>query len=118
MTSRFSGRPAATNRCSRRRVRLWYVGMCLVVLLGVGIVSWDRYSAPPEAVKDCSVHARPVTGAPIVPVVGEAPPGWLSQRGGTVNDAAAWIARRSTEWSGPVPRARFVRRSPSRARRA
>ena len=88
MRSRFSGRPAGAKRCSRRRVRLWYVRMCLVVLLGVGIVSWDRYSAPPEAVKDCSVHARPVTGAPIVPVVGEAPPGWLSQRGGTVNDAS------------------------------
>ena len=48
------------KRSPRPRVRLWYARMCLVVLLAVGIVSWDRYTAPPEDVKDCAFHVRPV----------------------------------------------------------
>ena len=77
------------KRSPRPRVRLWYARMCLVVLLAVGIVSWDRYTAPPEDVKDCPLHVRPVVADDrSLSRVSEAPPGWLSQQGGTVNDAS------------------------------
>ncbi len=62
--------------------------MCLVVLLAAGIVSWDRYTAPPDDQKDCAIHVRPAIGSRTAPAVDMAPPHWLSQRGGTVNDAS------------------------------
>src|SRR5262245_29457044 len=83
--------PSEPPRSRRPRVRLWYAGMCLVVLLVVGVLEWDLYSAPPDGTKDCSVHVRPMvtsSDSAVSRAVNEASPGWLSQRGGTVNDAS------------------------------
>jgi FAD/FMN-containing dehydrogenase len=62
--------------------------MCLVVLLTVGIVSFDRYSGAPDAARDCIVHVRAASPDRVAPVVTAEYPGRLSQRGGTVNDAS------------------------------
>jgi len=88
MGIRSSGARDQAGRSPHPRVRLWYARTCLVVLLAVGIVSWDRYTAAPDAMKDCVVHVRPAVGSWITPVADVAPPHWLSQRGGTVNDAS------------------------------
>ena len=88
MRIRFPGSRVRVKRSPRPRVRLWYARMCLVVLLAVGIVSWDRYTAPPDVVKDCAIHVRPAPDSAFTPVADVTPPHWLSQHGGTVNDAS------------------------------
>ena len=77
-----------SSSSSRSRVRRWYAGMCLVVVLVSGVLSLDRYSSAPDGTKDCLVHVRPAGEGSAAPGVADPYPSWLSQRGGTVNDAS------------------------------
>jgi FAD/FMN-containing dehydrogenase len=76
------------TRTARPRVRLWYARTCLLVVLVVGFLEWNRYSAPPDEAKDCVVHVRPADGDVDALDTSTPYPEWISQRGGTVNDAS------------------------------
>lgn len=66
-----------------------FVGLCLVVLLTVGVLSFDHYSGLPVEAKDCVVRALPATTpASGLSKVTDGYPGWLMQQRGTVNDAS------------------------------
>lgn len=72
----------------RNRIRRWYAGTCLVVVLVTGVLSLDRYSAAPVGDKGCLVHVEAVAGEQATRVVADPYPSWLSQRGGIVDDAS------------------------------
>ena len=72
---------------ARRRVRLVFVGLLLVVLLETGVL-FERYSSAPAAAKDCVVRAVPAPPSRASAVVTDGYPRWLTQERGTVNDAS------------------------------
>lgn len=86
--------PEAHRKPRRKRVRRLVVVGLLLVVLAIGGQQLAVWSGSPAAAKDCVVQVMPATvSTTTTPTTNATPsdapyPGFLAQRGGTVNDAS------------------------------
>lgn len=70
------------------RTRVAVVGLFLMLVLAIGVVSFEQYTGGAPAPKDCAVHGSPMPVTQDLPGPVAEYPGHLDQWRGTVNDAS------------------------------